>query len=124
MKNKLKEKKTERLTMRVSKSEKDAIIKEANLAGLDITTYLINKRHAKTIVHLADCRRLADEVYHLNKELSVIDAQNVNTSTLTNIISNGIIDVSKLIKNMEFHESPKDQYTRLGLNMPKEKKNV
>ena len=30
----------------------------------------------------------------------------------------------KLIKNMEFHESPKDQYTRLGLNMPKEKKNV
>lgn len=101
MRKQFKEKKTERLTMRITKTEKDAIIKEANLAGLDITTYLINKRHAKTIVHLADCRRLADEVYHLNKELSVIDAQSINTGILTNIVSNGIMDISKLIKNME-----------------------
>ena len=32
--------------------------------------------------------------------------------------------IKKLIKNMEFHESPEDQYSRLGINMPKEKKIV
>ncbi|MDQ0202843.1 plasmid mobilization protein [Pectinatus haikarae] len=108
MRKQFKEKKTERLTMRVSKSEKNAIIKEANLAGLDITTYLINKRQAKTIVHLADCRRLADEVYHLNQALSAIDAKSINTNTLTNIVSNGIADVAKLIKNMEGNDNNGD----------------